>query len=92
MAEDSQERRARDKRLAMLDRLHEEGAEVFGLDGDKVGDLKSFREDHIVVARGVLRGDLRVPLAAVRDVTDDNKIVLDIASEHVDDMGWGEEG
>ena len=92
MAEDSQERRARDKRLAMLDRLHKEGAEVLGLDGDKVGDLKSFREDHIVVARGMRRGDLRVPLAAVRDVTDDNKIVLDTVSEQVDDKGWGEEG
>lgn len=65
------------------------GAEVFGSDGEKVGDLKTVGDADIVVGRTLLRSDLHVPVARVREVTADNKIVLDVSAEEAKKARWG---
>ena len=65
------------------------GAEVVGSDGEKVGDLKTVGDADIVVGRSLLRSDLHVPVARVREVTSDNRIVLDVSAEEAKEARWG---
>ncbi len=71
-----------------LAQLQATGAEVFGSDGEKVGDLKTVGDADLVVGR-TLRSDLHVPVARVREVTEDNRIVLDVSAEEAKEARWG---
>ncbi len=71
-----------------LAQLQATGAEVFGSDGEKVGDLKTVGDADLVVGR-TLRSDLHVPVARVREVTEDNRIVLDVSAEEPKEARWG---
>jgi Uncharacterized protein conserved in bacteria (DUF2171) len=62
-------------------------AEVVGSDGDKVGELKRVRADDFLVDRS-MRRDVYVPVNGVKELTDDNRIVLDIPADQVDEMDW----
>jgi len=53
---------------------------VVGSDGVKIGDLKTVGDADLMVER-TLRGDLHVPVRHVREVTADDKIVLDVSAE-----------
>jgi hypothetical protein len=53
---------------------------VIGSDGEKVGDLKTVGDADFVVGR-TLRSDLHIPVTSIREVTTDNKIVLDVSAE-----------
>lgn len=53
---------------------------MVGSDGEKVGDLKTVGDADFVVGR-TLRRDLHVPVKHVREVTADNKIVLDVSAD-----------
>ena len=64
-------------------------AEVVGSDGEKVGDLKTVGEADIVVGRSMLRSDLHVPVARVREVTPDNRVVLDVSADEAKEARWG---
>ena len=64
------------------------GAEVVGSDGETVGDLKTVGDAHFVVGR-TLRRDLHVPVKHVREVTTDNKIVLDVSADEAKKARWG---
>ena len=64
------------------------GAEVVGSDGEKVGDLKTVGDADFVVGR-TLRRDLHVPVKHVREVTADNKIVLDVSADEAKKARWG---
>lgn len=72
-----------------LAQLQGTGAEVVGSDGEKVGDLKTVGDADIVVERGMLRSDLHVPVARVREVTPDNRVVLDVSAEEAKEARWG---
>ena len=72
-----------------LSQLQATGAEVVGSDGEKVGDLKEVGDADFLVKR-TLRRDIRLPVSRVREVTADNKIVLDVPAEEAKDLGRGE--
>ena len=63
-----------------LAQLQATGAEVIGSDGEKVGDLKAVGDADFVVGR-TLRSDLHIPVTSIREVTTDNRIVLDVSAE-----------
>jgi hypothetical protein len=71
-----------------LAQLQGTGAEVVGSDGEKVGDLKTVGDADFVVGR-TLRSDLHIPVRHVREVTGDNKIVLDVSAEQAKEARWG---
>ena len=50
-----------------LVQLQATGAEVFGSDGDKIGDLKEVGDADFLVGR-TLRRDLRLPVSRVREL------------------------
>lgn len=69
-----------------LAQLQATGAEVIGSDGDKVGDLKEVGDADFLVKRTLGR-DLRLPVSRVREVTADNKIVLDVPADEAKGAG-----
>ena len=71
-----------------LAQLQSTGAEVVGSDGEKVGDLKTVGDADFMVGR-TLRSDLHVPIRHVREVTPDNKIVLDVSADEAKEARWG---
>ena len=71
-----------------LAQLQGTGAEVVGSDGEKVGDLKTVGDADIVVGR-TLRRDLHVPVRYVREVTADDKIVLNVSAGEAKEARWG---
>lgn len=73
----------------LLAQLQSSGAEVIGSDGEKLGDLKSVGDADFLVARTLGR-DVRVPVARIKEVTDDNEIVLDLPAGEVDEVGRDE--
>ena len=70
-----------------LVQLQGTGAEVVGADGAKIGDLKTVGDADLVVGR-TLRGDLHVPVRHVREVTADEKTVLDVSAEEAKEGRW----
>ncbi len=72
-----------------LAQLQGTGAEVVGSDGTKIGDLKTVGDADFVVGR-TLRGDLHVPVRHIREVTTDNRIVLDVSAEEAKKARWNE--
>jgi hypothetical protein len=69
-----------------LAQLQATGAEVIGSDGDKVGDLKEVGDADFLVKR-TLRRNLRLPVSRVREVTSENKIVLDLPAGEAKELG-----
>lgn len=69
-----------------LSQLQATGAEVIGSDGEKVGDLKEVDDADFLIER-TLQRDIRVPVNRVREVTADNKIVLDVRADEVKEVG-----
>ena len=69
-----------------LAQLQATGAEVFGSDGEKVGDLKTVGDADFVVGRSLLRRDLRLPVNRIREITSDDKIVLDVPADQAPDL------
>src|SRR5918995_2844262 len=62
------------------------GAEVVGSDGEKVGVLKEVGDADFRVGR-TLRRDLRLPVGRVREVTSDNKIILELSAAEARKLG-----
>ena len=69
-----------------LAQLQATGAEVVGSDGEKIGDLKEVGDADFLVGR-TLRRNLRLPVSRVREVTSDNKIVLDLPAAEAKALG-----
>ena len=63
------------------------GTQVFGSDGEKVGELKEVGDASFVVDRGALRGEVCVLVERVGEVTGDGRIVLDVPADRVDETG-----
>jgi hypothetical protein len=68
-----------------LAQLQATGAEVVGSDGEKIGDLKTVGDADFVVGR-TLRGDLRLPVNRIQEVTSDGKVVLDVPADQATDL------
>jgi hypothetical protein len=73
----------------LLAHLQATGAEVVGSDGEKIGDLKSVGDADFQVGR-TIRSDLHVPIARIKEVTEDNRIVLDIPADKIGETDWDE--
>jgi hypothetical protein len=69
-----------------LAQLRATGGEVVGSDGERLGDLKEVGDADFLVGR-TLRRDLRLPVSHVREVTSDNKIVLDLPAAEAKELG-----
>jgi hypothetical protein len=69
-----------------LAQLRATGAEVLGSDGERLGDLEEVGDAEFLVGR-TLRRDLRLPVSRVREVTSDNKIVLDLPASEAKELG-----
>ena len=69
-----------------LAQLRVTGAEVLGSDGERLGDLEEVGDAEFLVGR-TLRRDLRLPVSRVREVTSDNKIVLDLPASEAKKLG-----
>jgi hypothetical protein len=72
-----------------LAQLQATGAEVLGSDGERLGDLKEVADADFLVGR-TLRRDLRLPVSRVREVTSDNKVVLDLPAAEAKELGGKE--
>lgn len=62
------------------------GMDVYGLDGGRVGRVKSTRTGDFYIDRP-RAFDLYVPIHWVREIVG-NSIVLDVVAERVDGIGW----
>ena len=71
----------------LLNHLQGTDAEVVGSDGEKVGTLKEVGDAAFLIDRGTLRGEVSMPVRHVAEVTTDNRIVLDVPANQVDDVG-----
>jgi hypothetical protein len=69
-----------------LAQLQATGAEVLGSDGERLGDLEEVGVADFLVSRK-LRRNLRLPVSRVREVTSDNKIVLDLPAAEAKELG-----
>ena len=69
-----------------LAQLQATGAEVVGSDGERLGDLEEVGDADFLVGR-TLRRNLRLPVSRVREVTSDNKIVLDLPASEAKELG-----
>lgn len=62
------------------------GMQVRGSDGALVGHIDEVREDDFLVEHTAAHG-VYVPFSAV-DSAEDNVVVLNVRSTHINDMGW----
>ena len=69
-----------------LAQLQATGAEVLGSDGERLGDLEEVGDADFLVSRK-LRRNLRLPVSRVREVTSDNKVVLDLPVAEAKELG-----
>jgi uncharacterized protein (TIGR02271 family) len=64
------------------------GWDVFGADGDKVGDVHEVQPHYIVVSKGFFFPTERyVPVSAITNV-DDDRVYLSVSKDQIDGMGW----
>jgi len=71
----------------LLAHLQGTDAEVVGSDGEKVGNLKEVGPAAFLIDRGTLRRDVSLPVRHVAEVTTDERIVLDVPADQVDEVG-----
>jgi hypothetical protein len=69
-----------------LAQLQATGAEVVGSDGERLGNLEEVDDADFLVGR-TLRRNLRLPVSRVREITSENKIVLDLPTAEAKELG-----
>jgi uncharacterized protein (TIGR02271 family) len=64
------------------------GWDVFGADGEKVGDVHEVQPHYLVVSKGFFFPTERyVPVSAISNVEHD-RVYLNVTKEQIDSMGW----
>ncbi len=64
------------------------GWEVYGRDGDKVGDVVRGSLNYLRVSRGVLGADeIFVPSSAI-DKIEGRRVRLNVATDQIEHLGW----
>jgi uncharacterized protein (TIGR02271 family) len=64
------------------------GWDVYGSDGDKVGDVSDIGPNYVLVTKGFLfTKDIYIPTSAITGVEQD-RVYLNVAKDQVDSMGW----
>jgi len=69
-----------------LAQLQATGAEVVGSDGERLGNLEEVGDADFLVGR-TLRRNLRLLVSRVREITSENKIVLDLPTAEAKELG-----
>lgn len=65
------------------------GMDVYGADGDKVGSIQDVQDDYVVVAKGFFfPKDYYIPWSSIDGVTDDNKVYLLVTKDEALDQNW----
>ncbi|AHY46836.1 Hypothetical Protein RradSPS_1553 [Rubrobacter radiotolerans] len=76
-----------DKDPQTLPQLQATGAEIFGSDEEKIGDLGEVRDsDFTVTGRGLLKGELNIPVSRVARITADDRVFLDVPADEAKDV------
>ena len=66
------------------------GWDVYGSDGEKVGDVDEVGPNYVLVQKGMFfTKDLYVPTSAITDIEDD-RVTLNVTKDQVESMGWDE--
>ncbi|MDQ3493264.1 MAG: DUF2171 domain-containing protein, partial [Chloroflexota bacterium] len=66
----------------------EEGWEVCGLDGRKIGTVKISQGDALVVESGTLfKSELHVPASYIEGIAQE-RVTLSVPSDKIESMGW----
>ena len=74
--------------MAMEVNQIQHGWDVFGSDGDKIGDVSDVGPNYVLVTKGFLfTKDIYIPTSAITGVEHD-RVYLNIAKDQVDSMGW----
>ena len=64
------------------------GWDVYGSDGDKVGDVSDVGPNYVMVTKGFLfTKDIYIPTSAITGIEND-RVYLNIAKDQIDSMGW----
>ena|SRR5215213_817989 len=69
-----------------LAQLQATGADVVGSDGERLGNLEEVGDADFLVGR-TLRRNLRLPVSRVREITSENKLVLDLPTAEAKELG-----
>jgi len=64
------------------------GWDVFGADGDKVGDVADVQNDYITVSKGfIFKTDMYIPVSAISNVQDE-RVYLNTTRSDIERQGW----
>ncbi len=64
------------------------GWDVYGSDGDKIGDVAEIGPDYLLVTKGLIFvKDLYIPTSAVANV-EESRVQLNVPKDQIDSMGW----
>ena len=68
----------------------EHGWDVYGADGEKVGDVQEVREGYFVASKGLLfPHEHYIPFSAITRVEHD-RVYLNVTKDQIEDQGWDE--
>src|ERR671922_12426 len=81
-----------EKRMMQMDPSQiEHGWDVFGSDGEKVGDVSEVREEYLVVSKGFLfPHEHYVPFSAITGIKHD-RVYLNVSKDQIEAQGWDDE-
>jgi uncharacterized protein (TIGR02271 family) len=66
----------------------QQGCDVYGSDGDKIGDVSEVHEQYLVISKGFLGTSERfVPFSAVSRIERD-RVELNVTKDEIDQRGW----
>lgn len=64
------------------------GWDVFGADGDKVGDVADVQPHYITVSKGfIFKTDMYIPVSAISNV-ENERVYLNVSKDQVESQGW----
>ena len=64
------------------------GWDVYGSDGEKIGDVGDVGSNHLMVTKGFLfTKDLYIPTSAITSI-DQDRVYINVAKGQIDGMGW----
>jgi len=78
----------REKSVANNMRRIQQGWNVYGIDGGKVGDVSEVGTNYVLVQKGWLfTRDIYIPLSAIASVEDDG-VLLNLSKDQIETMDW----
>lgn len=66
----------------------QDGATVYGSDGEKIGNVSEIGPNYVVVSKGIFfPKDIYIPESAITDTADDG-LTVDATKDSIEGMGW----